>query len=250
MTSFYKMSNAGRGGVSKIKALGDATCLIQHPTRLFVCGRAQMGKTTALVQVILKNFMHMDRYIVICPSFRSQETYSAIRHKFHEKDIHENPKPSKFKEIMDELFNFRAFAKSKGINPKTLILIDDMAGKSIIHGNGKGAFANFATQVTHLNASCIVASQMPKTVDPNFRSNAENFMVFPSESEREMKWLNESFNSTIIYDKTDFREKVKQAWRGRDGNIGEHFLFIHSAPRKLSRFFSDFDYEVGVERTE
>jgi Poxvirus A32 protein len=245
------MSNAGRGGSSKtvIPPLGNAVNAIQHPTRLFVVGRSQMGKTTALVQVILKRFMNMDRYIVICPSFREQETYAPIRHLFQEKDIHENPKPSKFKEIMDELRNFRAFAKTKGINPKTLILIDDMAGQSIIHGNGKGAFANFATRITHLNASCCIATQMPKTVDPNFRSNAENFMVFPSESEREMTWLNDSFNSTIIYDKkTDFKDKVKEAWKGKDGKIGEHFMFIHSAPRKLSRFFSDFDFEVGKER--
>lgn len=252
------MSRAGRGGKEKERErihsqpIGEAVGLIKHPTRLFVVGRAQMGKTTEAVRVIQKRFGDMDRYIVICPSFDTQRTFDPIRHLFKPNDIHMNPKEGKFKEIEREIKNFNTFFRDaqlkKGITKprraRTLLLIDDMTGKNLIQGNGRGNFSNFACQITHLDCSLMVIAHSPKSVDLNFRRNAENFLVFPSESKDSLDWIVDNFNSPVLGKHRDVKDMILQTWKGRDGKIGEHFLFIHSQPRKLSRFFSDFDHEV------
>ncbi len=229
------------------RKLGKAAHLIQHPTRIFVVGRSQMGKTTLAVQVIKERFSNMDRFIALCPSFHSQETFDPIRHLFKKEDVYENPKPSTFKKIVDDIKAFNEFARAKGERkPRTFILIDDMAGTNVIHGSGKGAFAHFSIQVTHAGCSTMVISQDPIRVDPNFRKNCENFIIFPSEAKYDMKWLEESFNSRVFSQHHDFTDIVYQAWTAGKGNneIGKHFLFISSQPRSLSKFFSDFDNQV------
>jgi hypothetical protein len=227
--------------------LGKAVHLIQHPTRILVIGRSQMGKTTLSVQVVLNRFPDMDRYIAICPSFHSQSTFDPIRHLFRHDDVYENPKADIFKKIFNDIKAFNTFAISKGRRrPNTFILLDDMTGNNIIHGSGKGTFAQFACQVTHFKASLMVISHDPKRVDPNFRKNAENFIIFPSESKYDTAWLEESFNSRVFSLHHDFNDIVYQAWTGGKGNkeVGKHFLFISSQPRQLSRFFSDFEYQI------
>ncbi len=229
------------------KRLGKHAALIRHPTRLFVVGRAQMGKTTLTVKVIQERFANMDRYIVLCPSFRSQATYEPIRDWFKDGDIYENAKGDTFNKIFKDIQAFNKFALDrKQPKPKTLILMDDMAGTNVIHSNGKGAFPTFAAQVTHWNCSLVVLSQDPKRTDPLFRKNAENLIAFPSEAKYDMEWLESSFNSSIFAQHHDFKQIVYQAWSAGKGDseVGKHFLFIHSAPRTLSRFFSDFDKEI------
>lgn len=229
------------------KLLGKYVNLIRHPTRVFVVGRSQMGKTTLSVKLIQDQFSNMDRYIVVCPSFRSQPAYAPIRHLFKSDDIYENPKKETFDKIFRDIKAFNEFAHSRGLKkPKTFILFDDMAGTNVIHGNGKGSFATFSTQVTHWGASLMVLSQKSKRTDPNFRENAENFIVFPSEARFELDWLEASFNSSVFAKHHNFKEVIFQAWSAGKGKseIGKHFLFIHSAPRTLSRFFSDFDKEI------
>lgn len=235
----------------KSSILGKHVHKIQHPTRLFVVGRAQMGKTTLTVKIIQERFSNLDRYIAICPSFSSQTTYDPIRHLFKKADIYENAKADTFPKIVKDIKAFNEFAKSRGSEkPKTLILFDDMAGTNIVHSNGKGSFASFSNQVTHWGATVVVLTQNEKRTDPSFRSNAENFIIFPSESESSLTWLQQSFNSSIFSKYHDFKDIVWQAWSagGHRSEVGKHFLFIHSAPRTLSRFFCDFDREIVTDQ--
>lgn len=230
----------------KRESLGNAVHLIQHPTRIFVVGRSQMGKTTLAVRVIQERFATMDRYIAICPSFH-QAIFDPIRAWFKKEDIYETLKPKTFGKIFEDIKRFNRYARERGQRePRTFILIDDMAGSNAIHGAGKGDFAQFANQVTHWGCSEMVISQDPKRVDPSFRKNCENFIIFPSEAKYDMQWLEESFNSRVLNNHHDFSDIVYQAWSAGKGHseIGKHFLFINSQPRTLSKFFSDFDNQV------
>lgn len=236
---------------ARVTKLGKYVNLLNHPTRVFVVGRSQMGKTTLSVQVIQERFSGMDRYIVICPSFRSQPAYASIRHLFKKNDIYENPKKDTFDKILKDVIAFNRWATDQGLDaPKTFILFDDVAGTKLVHGNGNGSFATFSTQVTHWNCTLMVLSQDPKRIDPLFRKNTENLIVFPSEAKYDMDWLETSFNSKVFSKHHDFQEIVYQAWSaGKDKEeVGQHHLFIHSAPRRLSRFFSDFDKEIVTKQ--
>ncbi len=254
------MSNLGRGlGKERLERprqtqplikIGPASKLIVHPTRVAVIGRAQMGKTTMSVELILNRFGDMDRYFALCPSFHSQNTYDPIRHLFRKNDVFERPSVATFERVLAEIKSFQQFAQQKQLpKPKVFILLDDVTGLSISHGNGKGVFGNFATRVSHENTSLFIITHDGVRIDPNFRTSAENVIVYPSCGEKSVRWLIDEYSSPILFKGMDFKKAVVAAWEGKEGRkgIGKHFLFIHHAPRELPRFFSDFDNEIKVE---
>jgi hypothetical protein len=229
------------------RSLGKASHEIRHPCRVFVVGKAQTGKTTLVVDLVLKRFPDMTRYIVVCPSFRQQSTYDPIRKLFVARDIHEKPSNQLFQKIYDSVTGFYKDMVSKGNHPpKTLIIFDDIAGQNMVQGNGRGAFANFSIQCTHWNASMIVISQQPKRIDVSFRENAEHIIAFPSESENEVRWLIDTHNSSIFSKTFNFKDVIFTAWTNGNGieQVGKHFLYICAPPRSLARFFCDFDKEI------
>lgn len=228
----------------------NAASKIQHPTRLFIVGSAQTGKTTFMVDLIKNYFASQVNRIIACgPTFNSQKTYDPIRQVVKKEDIYSKLNNKSLQMLIDRLEASYLKARTLGTEPeKVLVFIDDLAGNSVIHGKRQGPFAQLATQVTHWNFSLFVISQQPTCTDPNFRDNAENIVVFRDKGEGTYKWLKCAYTA-LDQDKELVKRVILTAWQGGLGSnkeLGKHFLFIHAEPRGGTRFFIDFDQEINV----
>lgn len=191
----------------------------------------------------------INRIIVLCPTFRRQKTFDPIRSFVKEKDIYTQPNNASLKKVMQELeFNLNR-ADATGVeSEKVLVIIDDVAGQSVIQCRRQGPFANFAVQSTHWNVSLFVLTQQPTCCDPNFRDNAEHITYFPSPGECSYNWLKKSY-TCLEMNKHDMKEVILLAQYGgseRDPKErGKHFLYIYKDITGV-RFFIDFGLEIKV----
>lgn len=160
------------------------------------------------------------------------------------------PDDKSLKYVFDKIKSTARKCEEAGLPiPKTLILIDDLSGNSVIQGRRIGNFSNFVVQYRHWNTSFILMSQQPKCVDSNFRDNCSHIIAYPSERKDDEDWLQSSYNSTIFRERCDMRQIIKTAWQGGrndQSELGFHFLYICSGPRAATRFFVDFDSEIEV----
>lgn len=228
----------------------NAASKLKHPTRCFIVGSAQTGKTTFLVKLIKNYFAAQVNRVIACgPTFPVQSTFDPIRKFVKKEDIYPKLNNKTLQLLIDRLESGVVRAKALGTDPeKILIFIDDMAGNSVIHGKRQGPFAALATQITHWNISLFVISQQPTCTDPNFRDNAENIIVFQDKGMGTYKWLKAAYES-LDSDRDLVRKVILTAWQGGRGDNserGQHFLFIHIEPRGGTRFFIDFEKEINV----
>lgn len=142
----------------------------------------------------------------------------------------------------------RAAAKNGQPMEPVLILVDDCAGTRAIHGKRFGAFAHLAVQTKHWNISMVVITQQPSSLDPNFRQNAENVIVFPSQGKPNVEWLEREYQTVLMGDAAMKKIAIHAFRGGRKDNAewGKHFLYIRARPRHLTQFFSDFNREIIV----
>lgn len=142
----------------------------------------------------------------------------------------------------------RAAAKNGQPMEPVLILVDDCAGTRAIHGKRFGAFAHLAVQTKHWNISMVVITQQPSSLDPNFRQNAENVIVFPSQGKPNVEWLEREYQ-TVLMGESAMKQIAIHAFRGGkkdNSEWGKHFLYIQARPRHLTKFFSDFNREIII----
>jgi len=234
---------------AKIKTLGPFADLITSPSLILVTGKCASGKTTLAVQLIREKLCDHQLYYALVPSFHVQTTFDPVRKLFRDRNVFTDPDQKTLEYVVKSIKDIANLCAKKGVAiPKTLILIDDLAGNSIIHGNRRGCFSNFVTQYRHYNVTIMVISQQPKSVDPNFRDNVSHTIVFPSEREEEVAWMKGAYNSSILRNRSSIEKIISSAWRGfkiNNDEVGEHFLYIQSKARGLSRFFLDFDSEIS-----
>lgn len=235
----------------------DASENITFPGRYLFVGRSKSGKTTELVKFFCKkrNYSKIDRFIIVCPTFLVQDTYKPLRtnpriaSKISPDDLHTITQKDLFTKIFNSIKSQANTEKQMGRKPKNVVVIvDDLAGESLIHNNRKGNFSNFAVACTHWNTSMFVISQNPMAVDPNFRENCEGILVFQSEGKPNVEWLRNAYES-LAMEETDMKGIVRYAWKGGredKSEWGQHFLFIFAEPRKHTRFFIDFKREIPV----
>jgi len=217
---------------------------------MLIAGKAQTGKTTEAINIIWNKRRSFHRIIVLCPTWYIQKTFDPIRSLVKESDIYIKPNENVLRLIVVDIEKNAHTCKRAGLPPMpTLILIDDMAGSTFLHGNRKGVFANLSIQTTHWNLSIIVISQQSTSVDPNFRDNVEHSLVYYSEREDDYSWLKRAFNSSVLGD-SNFREVVKFGWSGGQGlkEYGKHFLYIKACNREPTKFFIDWDEEIVLNK--
>jgi hypothetical protein len=147
--------------------------------------------------------------------------------------------------MVAEIKSFAKVCKNMGYKiPHSVVLMDDLAGDSIIHQNRRGTFANFAIQTPHWNISVILITQQPSSVDPNYRDNAEHVIIYPSERADDYMWLRKTYGG---YKQKGLRDIITFAWHGgkeEDDEWGLHFLYVQAVPRKKTNFYIDFDQKI------
>ena len=209
-------------------------------------GKSGSGKTTLVVQLINERFRYdYGRFYAVCPTFYIQDTFKPIRDLFRREDVYLKPDLKSIKKLLGEIQGFAEYCQYKGLPvPKSLVLFDDMSGSSLIHGCRKGIFAEFAVASRHWGASVIMISHQPQNVDPNYRDNCEEIIVFPSERQADHDWIKNNYDASI--NKRNLMDKLEVAWKGgvNKEEWGEHFFFLHTAHREKSRFFIDFNKEL------
>lgn len=228
--------------------IGPYAVLITKPASVLVTGKCGSGKTTLVVDMVNEVFPDMDLYFAFVPSFYVQATFEPIRHLFRRENVFTTPTELNMKTMIQKIKTIIEKCEEKKIRrPNFFILVDDMSGSSIFHSNRKGIFSNFAVQYRHWNVSWVIISQQPSTIDPNFRDNLSSTIVFPSERRKEVEWLEDSYNSPCFGKEKHMHQIMRFAWMGgkeTNEEFGQHFLFIHSAQRGMSRFFVDFNSEI------
>lgn len=165
------------------QALPKALLHNRHPFRLLVTGRSKSGKTTQVVQMIMKLWVweHWDDLYIFCPTY-DQSAYNRLR-----------PYITKhFKTLSNEAM-FKISKRNKANKRRTLIIIDDCSNQQELHEHGrKGIFDELCNNGRHYNISIIVVTQNIKSISPSLRENAEGLMIFQSLNKPEIDtFLNE-----------------------------------------------------------
>lgn len=222
--------------------------LIQPPTRVFITGQAQSGKTTLAVKIIKRRFIgKVTRVFIVCPNWEDQATFDDIRRFVNDEDVYVEVRDNTFQIIAKKIMADRKKRKAVGLpKPRFLIFIDDVAGLSSVQNRGMGHFANFAVQVTHWGGSIVGIFQQAKRCDPAFRDNAENKIVLYDHGMAPYVWMRERYTA-LDMNVNDVKRIMLTAWRGGrsdDKERGRHFLFVHETRRGPVRFFIDFDREI------
>jgi hypothetical protein len=228
---------------------------IEHPARVLISGKSGSGKTHLAVQLLMRTLSdQIDRLIVACPTWSTQDVFRSLDHLVkEERDIFEDVDSKTFTTIFEQVLNQVRYTKKNGLKPiRTWLLIDDCGSNSAIHGGRISNFGKIAVQLRHLNVSMIVLVQHPKLVSPNFRENANHFILFPTQRVDEINWINNEFNSTFC-SKEAFLKLVFAAWdpiseKGERNEYGQHFLYIHIPQRKAIQFYRDFEEELLIKR--
>jgi len=205
-----------------------------------------------MVDFIIKYFCSkVDRIIVVCPNFKSQDTFKPMRHLVKDEDIYTKVHDKTFVAIQTKLEASVEKNTTLGLpKSKILIFVDDVAGLSAVQGKGTGAFSHLSVQSRWWNVSMFVLVQQPKRVDVSFRDNAENFIVFQDRGGASYKWLKEAYTA-LDMNTESVRELVLLAWRGGredDRERGRHFLFINHAFFGGTKFFIDFTQEIKIHK--
>jgi GTPase SAR1 family protein len=221
-----------------------------HPGRVLIAGKSKSGKTTLAVKIILKKYSpKVNRIMFLCPTYH-QPAFDPVRHLLKEKrDVFNTDDENAIKVIEKQLQEQRNICDKMGLPPvETLLFIDDMAGKKMMHGNRHSPFANLSLHCNHLHLSIIVLTQQPMGITPSFRENIDCLICYPSLKRTDREWLYNEYN--CMMKKKTFIKLVKQAWKG-PGNteyseFGEHFLFIVFPVRAAPRYFIDFSHELST----
>ena len=231
-----------------------AVSLLKHPFRLMVAGKSGSGKTTLVVDIIKECFHpQVDRIMILCPSWDSQENFDPIRKYVDRKrDVIDKFNRDPFKKLLKQLNEQKILAKEEGRkNIKTLILIDDMAGSRMLHGGRVTPFSNLAIQSNHVDLSIIVLTQQPKAITPGFRDNLEGVICYPPQRKIDRQWLFEEYNGNNL-SKKKFFEIISIAWKGIHQNdysqLGQHFIFMFMPIRAPIRYFADFHFELTPKK--
>ena len=226
----------------------------KHPCKYIFLGKSGSGKTTLLVYIICNYFNNqVDRVIVVCPTFRFQETFDPIRSLVREDDIYDDFDKNPFPEIVERLLEEKRIAKQSGSpQVRSLLIIDDMSGSNAIHNNRKGPFAKIATQIKNFNLSVFALIQAEKTIDPNYRENLSGMVIYPTQCIQDLvKWIYKEQNPNGI-EKDDIEAMVWTAFLNNkkdsfEEEFGKNFMFIVSDPRTYTRYFINFTHEMRTK---
>lgn len=217
----------------------DAIIIPRHPFRWLVCGRSGSGKTTATIPFVRKHIIPQVNKVIAIVSTFSQPAYDTLRAFIKPEDTFDFASEKVFALIKENLIAHR-------FSQKVLLIIDDQAGTTAIHGVGrKGPFNELIPNARHWNISIVLITQNLTSVTPALRDNADFLSVFYTTNEKEMNLLRKEFNPSFTV-KHGFLIMYLAALGGvnRDAEVYS-FLFVSLQPP--FRFFRKFEEELTYD---
>ena len=166
--------------------------------RLLVSGRTLSGKTTQAVSILkkMKPLCKWDYVYLVCPT-DGQETYDPIL-TWITKTYREADATEEDQDVFSRLI--KKVEKHHRDHAKTLIIVDDCAGKHATNTGRKGGLPQLAANSRHMGLTLVIITQNLTSVTKTMRDNSEGIMLFSSMSADE--------KDIMIKERNPFGDKV------------------------------------------
>lgn len=179
--------------------------------------------------------------ILVSPTAEQQDAQNLFKGK--RLWIVRNLKKNTFRTLLDKISQHR---KHNG-DEHFLIVIDDNTGNKALHGGRISQFGNLCAISRHWNCSIICIAHQGKSVSPTFRNNVTGLIAFPAIESTEIKFICDEFGNPLVYSPSLFRAMLDYVWRGgREDHSewGQHFLYVHKPPRRMTEYSLDFQKKI------
>ena len=172
---------------------------LKNPFRLLIIGRSNQGKTTILLNLLIKIKYYQgyfDKIYAWCPAIEDDKMWRIIKlnkkRKFNKFEI------DTFKKIVDikkdekrkrELQNKRV--------DKILFIIDDGGSQALKYENYQNELDEMCLIIRHLGWSMIISTQQIASLSTPQRNNADGVILFPNDNEYEWKTMQAHWGAGI-----------------------------------------------------
>lgn len=192
---------------------------ITHPFRIVISGKSGKGKTTTLINLLVRDDIideTFDELYIICPTFWTDNNYRIIK---------KNESTFIFNTYNEEVIEKIIKESSKNNSKKKMIVLDDILGETI----KKGGVSTYQTQINkllgnarHYNISVILSVQNIGQLNDGVLHNTDILIFYPTINELEFKKVKEKFAGNMTL--PTFRKLCKFAWEDNSRN----FLLINN----------------------
>lgn len=199
------------------------------PLSTLICGARNSGKTTALINLVVRYYsrIYKQRYIYLfSPSVYLDPQYKLLDcNKFEEFD------ESLVQKLMDDLKkSIKEYGKDR--TPRCLIMLDDIISDPNTH-NSHSLISSLYIKGRHYNCDVILLSQSLTMVSTSIRKNSLSIILFNS-NEAEKEVILKEFGSRAV---------KKQMYNMMDYVFNERYnsLYIDLTAHKEERFIKNFN---------
>ena len=201
-----------------------------HPFRLLIAGRSHSGKTTLLMNLILKDqyykgFFH--EVYLYCPTYHS---FQWSRVKLKKKNVFKTYTDDTLKRIL--ITNIRR-------KKRILIIFSDCGAEGIKHpGHYRNVLDEAQMNARHYGASFIFEAQNLASLSTPTRHNADGIAVYETTNSGEIDELYRQYGSG---NREGFRKVLETAT-----TENYSFLFIHrQGPKQY--YFVKFHSQISIK---
>lgn len=205
------------------------TTLFQDiPIRIIIAGRSKSGKTTLLINLLMKSELlcsKFDKITIISPTAYTQDKLWNNLKKPDGKTIVLH---NKYQEtIIDEV-------EKKPLGEQHLVVFDDCLGQLRAGASYRNKLDQLMARARHNNISVIINTQSIMALTPSIRQDSDVYIVFEQHREAEVERLKEEF---YYFSKEDFKKLLKYCTKDQYS-----FLIINKAkPVEFYRCFNKLE---------
>lgn len=154
---------------------------ITSPGFIIISASQGSGKSHLIRYLIHKNRKDIDYCIVFCnTSFDA--SYDYIPKEY----VH----PMYDEQVLDNLMNIQSKLVKKGIKKNAWLIFDDCLFDGQFNSK---PFMRLSTQLRHYNITCIISTQYPQIVKPQFRNNCFQVGMFKTSTLNALQALYSSY---------------------------------------------------------
>ncbi len=213
---------------------------ITSPGFIIISASQGSGKSHLIKYLVSKHKKDIDYTIVFCnTSF--DEGYDYIPKKY----IH----PMYDEDALNNLMNIQAKLVKKGIKKNCWVIFDDC----LFDGQFKSKpFLRLSTQLRHYNITCIISTQYPQIIKPQFRNNCFQVGMFKTSTMNALQALYtsygmefETFNDFKKYLNDSTNQKYNFVWFDKtiEGDIKKKYQ-VSRCPKKINNFMLEYNTEI------